>query len=162
MKLYHGGTLEVNKPVILKEQRLLDFGNGFYTISNKKQAENGVLIKQKRKTEKNAIVSVYNFSDTNFRRNLFNIKLFETPTEEWLNFIVDNRRGLLNHSYDIVQGAVANDTLYATLLLYENEILTKSETIIRLKTHKLFDQISFYNKETLTYLKFIYSYSVKN
>ena len=45
MKLYHGGTLEVNKPVILKEQRLLDFGNGFYTISNKKQAENGVLIK---------------------------------------------------------------------------------------------------------------------
>ena len=136
-------------------QRLLDFGNGFYTTTNKKQANNWALIKQKRLGRNtSAIISIYEFDDTLMHSQQFKIKTFEYATEEWLDFVVKNRNGKIDHSYDIVKGPVANDTLYATLLLYENGVLSKSETIIRLKTHKLFDQISFHSQAVLDKLKY--------
>ena len=69
--------------------------------------------------------------------------------------------GLNVHQYDIVIGAVANDTLYSTLLLYETGVLSKIETIRRLKTHKLFDQISFHNQSVLKELQYSENYVVK-
>jgi hypothetical protein len=48
MKLYHGSTIIIEKPIILDSQRLLDFGKGFYTTTNKEQAERWALIKAKR------------------------------------------------------------------------------------------------------------------
>ncbi len=162
MKLYHGSTLVVNKPTIFDTQRLLDFGNGFYTTTNKKQAEDWALIKQKRvNINAHGIVSVYELNYNVKKKEASNIKIFKSASEEWLDFIVSNRKGFNKHSYNIVQGPVANDTLYSTLLLYENNILTKKETIVRLKTHKLFDQISFHNIEILKNLHFIESYTLK-
>ena len=69
--------------------------------------------------------------------------------------------GLIAHNFDIVVGAVANDTLYSTLLLYETGVLSRIETIRRLTTHKLFDQISFHNQLVLKELQFLESYIVK-
>jgi len=153
MKLFHGSTISVKKPIIMDIQRLLDFGNGFYTTTNKKQATNWALIKQKRLGKNaNAIISIYEFNDSLMSSQHFKIKTFNSATEEWLDFVVNNRNGKIDHSYDIVQGPVANDTLYATLLLYENGILSKNETILRLKTHKLFDQISFHSQAVLNEL----------
>ena len=145
MKLFHESTTPVKQPAIFETQRLLDFGNGFYTTSSKIQAENWALIKQKRLgASEQAIVSVYEIEDDLINSKDFKVKIFKGATEEWLDFIVANRREAMTHSYDIVKGAVANDTLYATLLLYESGFLSKEETIVRLKTHKLFDQISFH------------------
>lgn len=66
-----------------------------------------------------------------------------------------------NHYYDVVIGPVANDTLYQTFTLYEAGILTKPETIARLKVHPLFDQVSFHSHKALEHLKFIDAYPVK-
>ena len=90
----------------------------------------------------------------------YQTKIFEKADEQWLDFIVSNRKGNLIHPYDIVKGPVADDTLYTTLLLFETGILSKKETIIRLKTHKLFDQISFHNKEVIKELNFTEAYEV--
>ncbi|MCT4543646.1 MAG: DUF3990 domain-containing protein [Vallitalea sp.] len=38
MNIYHGSDVIVDKPKILKSNRLLDFGIGFYTTTNKEQA----------------------------------------------------------------------------------------------------------------------------
>lgn len=38
MNIYHGSDIVVEKPQILQSNRLLDFGIGFYTTSNKEQA----------------------------------------------------------------------------------------------------------------------------
>ena len=57
-------------------------------------------------------------------------------------------------------GAVANDTLYKTLSLYETGILSKQETIIRLKVHTLYDQLSFHNIGIMNEIKFINSYEI--
>lgn len=38
MTIYHGSTVPVEIPQILKSARMLDFGEGFYTIFNHEQA----------------------------------------------------------------------------------------------------------------------------
>ena len=161
MKLFHGGIQKIDKPLILENQRLLDFGKGFYTTTNKKQAEKWALIKQKRiGTDSKAIVTVFEIEDKIFDNQKYTVKHFRFANEEWLDFIVFNRRENRIHSYDIVKGAVANDTLYATLVLFEAGILSKDETIARLKTNRLYDQISFHNEKILSELKFIEFYEL--
>ena len=150
MKLYHGSTHIVENPIILDIQRMLDFGKGFYTTTSQEQAEKWALIKQKREDNNSkAIVNIYEIDRQLLANNNYNIKIFNQANEEWLDFIVGNRSNNSNHAFDIVKGAVANDTLYRTLSLYESGILTKLETITRLKIHVLFDQISFHNQNVL-------------
>ena len=38
MILYHGSTVIVDKPKVLLSERLVDFGAGFYTTTNREQA----------------------------------------------------------------------------------------------------------------------------
>lgn len=163
MKIYHGSTIIVSNPKIVPSQKLLDFGKGFYTTSNQEQAERWAVIKAKREQNNtNAIVSAYAISDAALSDNKnFKIKRFSSANEEWLDFVFANRTNPKKHIFDAVIGPVANDTLYATLTLYEAGILTKTETIGRLKTHKLFDQISFHTGKILAEIQFIESYPVK-
>jgi hypothetical protein len=160
MKLFHGGIEIVEYPKIFDVQRLLDFGNGFYTTTNINQAESWATIKKKRIGNVKSIVSIYEINDDLIYNPNYQTKIFEKADEQWLDFIVSNRKGNLIHPYDIVKGPVADDTLYTTLLLFETGILSKKETIIRLKTHKLFDQISFHNKEVIKELNFTEAYEV--
>jgi hypothetical protein len=39
MILYHGSNLVVKQPKLIKQNRFLDFGFGFYTTTNRAQAE---------------------------------------------------------------------------------------------------------------------------
>lgn len=39
MILYHGSNVEVREPRILKSDRMLDFGTGFYVTSSFEQAD---------------------------------------------------------------------------------------------------------------------------
>ena len=43
MILYHGSNVEVAEPKIVRAMRTLDFGLGFYTTANRKQAVNFAL-----------------------------------------------------------------------------------------------------------------------
>ncbi len=162
MKLFHGSTIIVERPIILKSQRLLDFGKGFYATTNQNQAERWAVIKKKRFSKNTkSVVSLFQISKELFSNKKYKIKEFSRADEEWLDFIFINRKKDKQHNYDIVIGPVANDTLYATLSLYEAGILTKKETISRLKVHKLYDQISFHNNDVLKELVFFDSYEIK-
>lgn len=50
MLLYHGSTEIIEFPKLIKSDRFLDFGNGFYTTTNLEQAIRWASIK-KRRTE---------------------------------------------------------------------------------------------------------------
>lgn len=162
MQLYHGSVEIIEHPKILNQQRLLDFGKGFYTTTNKEQAERWAAIKQKRtvKTAK-AYVTVYDFNEILLKNEILNVKIFTQADEEWLDFVIYNRSIDSAADYDIIMGPVANDTLYQTLTLYEANILTKPETIARLKVHPLFDQVSFHCNKSLEHLKFKDAYMIK-
>ncbi len=161
MQLYHGSIEIIEKPKILDQQRLLDFGKGFYTTTNKEQAERWAAIKQKRTSRSaKAIITVYELDGNLLNSENLKVKIFTQANEEWLDFVIHNRNIESDTNNDIVIGPVANDTLYQTLILYEAGILTKKETIARLKVHPLFDQLSFNTQKSLEYLKYIRYYEL--
>lgn len=159
LKLYHGGTVVVSKPKLLDFNRKTDFGIGFYTSSSLEQARAWTKIKQNRIGAKDGFVNVYSFDFGNISD--LKVFTFQSATEEWLDFVFNNRKNnKLIHNYDVVLGPVANDTLYQTFLLFENGILNKAETISRLKTYKLVDQVSFHSNKALLNLQFIEAISI--
>jgi len=154
MKLYHGSRFGVENPDLQKCRSATDFGHGFYTTTSFKQAEQWAKIKQRRAKSKTAVVSVFDFDETLLHSSSYKVRHFEKATQEWLEFVIGNRRGTSTHNYDFVMGPVANDALYATILLYEQGVLTANAAIEQLKTHILFDQLSFHTEKALKHLKF--------
>ncbi len=161
MILYHGSIEKIEHPKILEQQRLLDFGKGFYLTSSVEQAERWAIIKMKRTGGKaKGVVNCYRIADDLISNTQLKTKTFNAATEEWLDFVLFNRSSDIPHGFDFVTGPVANDTLYQTLTLFETGILTKPETIARLKAHRLFDQFSFHTPEALACLNFVEAYQV--
>jgi hypothetical protein len=157
MKLYHGSTFAVKQPEIIRGKRLLDFGYGFYTTSHSGQASRWAEIKRERKKEKNSYLNIYEIADDVFQDESIRILEFNGASRPWLEFIIHNRQRGKMHDYDIVRGPVANDTLYQTFALYEAGILSAEETVVRLKPHKLFDQLSFHTEVAIKKLQCIES-----
>jgi hypothetical protein len=155
MIVYHGSTQIVEVPKLITTDRFLDFGFGFYTTTNIEQATRWAIIKQQRTAGATACVNEYHISDNLLTNIDYSVCIFPEANREWLDFITANRRGNTTHTFDIVKGAVADDTIYQTLLLYEAGAYSADETIIRLKVHKLFDQISFHTERALEELQFI-------
>ena len=83
---------------------------------------------------------------------------FAGATPEWLAFVMDNRRNTeFVHDYDIVKGPVADDRVYATLTLFESDVISVEEAISRLKAYVLVDQYLFHTEKALRYLSFMKS-----
>ena len=158
MKLYHGSLVVVEKPLILprKEGLTSDFGIGFYTTTNYEQAERWVKIRKGTNIEQNGFVSEYEVPDDILSLTNLKILKFDSASEEWLDFVISNRRDKnFSHDYDLVYGPVANDRVYATIALYEDDLLDKKETLARLKTYVLIDQVLFHTEKALHFLYFV-------
>ncbi|MDF2854660.1 MAG: hypothetical protein K0Q87_511 [Neobacillus sp.] len=151
MIIYHGSDLIVDKPEILKSNRLLDFGMGFYTTSSKEQASRWAEKVSARNNTDKKIISVYQFDFENAKKELKIIE-FNSADEKWLKFITNNRNGKnIEEKYDIVLGPVADDNVYLTAKLFETGVLGIEEALLRLKVAKLFDQIHFYTNKSLKF-----------
>lgn len=154
MILYHGSNMIVENPRLIEQNRFLDFGYGFYTTTNKAQAESFARKVVARKGGK-PIVNAYEISNK-IDTNGLKIKKFKSPDEEWLDFVCEHRNGTYNkEQYDLIIGAVANDDVYRTLQVYSTGILTKEQAIAALKVKKLFDQYVFATVEAISLLKFV-------
>ena len=155
MIVYHGSTVLVEVPEILTSARKLDFGEGFYTTSNREQAVRWSERVCERRNTKIQIISEYEF-DFKTADKVLKIVSFCEPDEEWLDFISLNRNGSIQPTlYDIAIGPVADDDIYGTVLLYEQGFLDKDAAIKRFKVRKLYDQILFHTDESLKYCRFI-------
>ena len=160
MKLYHGSTVTVKHPNILRGREATDFGKGFYTTTNFEQAKKWALLKRKRERSNKAIVSVYEVHDDILDRD-FSVLKFAGATKEWLEIVVQNRRKKGAGGYDLTMGPVANDQLYATIRLHELGVVTAEAAIEMLKAHKLFNQLSFHTVKAASLLKFVKSVEVQ-
>ena len=60
--LYHGSNMKVDKPMLLKGQRALDFGAGFYLTSSYEQAMKWAKTVTRRRGNGQAIVKTYTTS----------------------------------------------------------------------------------------------------
>ena len=79
---------------------------------------------------------------------------FDSYSEEWLDFILNCRRGKDNTDYDMVIGGVANDKVFNTVELFFDGLIDKTEAIGRLRYEKPNLQIAFRTDKALTYLHF--------
>ena len=160
MKLYHGSTFIVDKPLVSYGRENLDFGKGFYTTSMQDQAEKWV--QRFISLGKKGIINIYNFDDTDILKK-YRYKKFPEYNEEWLDFVLACRNGSKEYlNYDIIEGGIANDKVFNTVELFFTGLIDKSTALQHLKFEKPNNQICFINQEVIDkHLHFESSYEAK-
>jgi hypothetical protein len=151
-ELYHGSFIEVDVPKIIVSNRMLDYGTGFYTTTDKDQAirftEKFTVMGKRR------VINIYEFRNENLQDTL-RVKEFIEPNREWLEYIVANRSGKgVEQDFDIVRGPVANDRVYTVVDFFENGDYSVDEAITRLKAYALTDQVTFKTDVALQRINF--------
>ena len=149
MTVYHGGYQPVSQPEIRIGRNTKDFGPGFYCTIIKEQAQRWA----KRYNTK--VVSIY---DVKFYPSL-NIKEFREMTDEWLDFIVACRTGKA-HTYDIVEGPMADDTIFNYVQAFVDGKITRAAFWELAKFNHPTHQISFHTISALDTLTFMGSEEV--
>lgn len=144
MILYHAGKEKVEFPEVRKMKYTKDFSWGFYCTNNYEQA-----VRWAGRGEGEPIINYYDYESD----EKLSVLKFDSMTDEWLDFIAWCRSGK-THQYDIVEGPMANDTVWN----YVNDFLTgrinrKQFWVLaefRYPTH----QISFHTLSALNCLTF--------
>ena len=155
MILYHGSNLAVLEPKLIRQNRFLDFGFGFYTTTNKAQAISFADKVTKRRKDGKKTVSIYEI-DTEIAFAECSVLKFDSPNEAWLDFVSENRSGTYKgKSYDFIYGPVADDDVYRTFTLYTAGIFTKKQTLEQLKIKKLYNQLVLTTQRALSHLQYI-------
>lgn len=154
MILYHGSNVVVSEPKLIPQNRFLDFGFGFYTTTNKKQAIGFAEKVTKRRKKGNSEISIYEI-DEKLAFSECSLLQFEIPDESWLDFVSLNRAGTYQGPiYDFILGPVANDDVYTTFTLYTSGVLSKEQTLDALKIKRLYNQLVLTSEKALSFLTF--------
>lgn len=143
MELYHASKEIVQYPEIRKAK----YTKNFYCTNNMQQA-----VRWANRGVGDPIINYYDYMSND---NLKILK-FSEISDEWLDFIAECRRGK-THTYDIVEGPMANDTVWN----YVNDFLTgrisrKQFWVLAEFKHPT-HQISFHTLSALDCLSFVKS-----
>ena len=144
MILYHGSNAIVEYPEIRKAKYNKDFYFGFYCTRYQEQAERWATRYGKKR-----YVNQYEYEPN----EKLNYLLFEEMTEEWLDFIVACRQGK-SHKYDIVEGPMADDTIYNYIQNFIDGKISRAAFWELVKFKYPTHQISFHTISALDTLKF--------
>ena len=142
--LYHGSNVVVQNPKILINGHYKDFGYGFYCANLKKQAKRWALTKRGE-----SVVNSYTYMGNSDLK----VCSFEEMTEEWLEFVVNCRRGK-EHEFDIVDGPMAGDQVWDYVEDYMDGSISKEAFWELVKFKYPTHQIVFCTEEALKTLRF--------
>ena len=135
----HGSSQIVEVPAIRITKYNKDFYFGFYCTVIKEQARRWAT----------------RFGEEGYMPNQeLKLLTFEKMTEEWLDFIVACRSGQA-HSYDIVEGPMADDTIYNYVQGFMDGKYSREAFWELAKFKYPTHQISFHTARALTTLKFL-------
>ena len=144
MLLYHGSTVLVEKPEIRATKFNKDFYFGFYCTLMREQADRWAT------RFGDGIVNIYEYTEDSTLKKL----VFPKMTEEWLDFIAACRNGT-PHDYDIVEGPMADDTIYNYVQGFLDGKYSREMFWSLAKFKNPTHQISFHTEDALKTLKFI-------
>ena len=142
--LYHGSNVVVQNPKILINGHYKDFGYGFYCANLKKQAKRWALTKRGE-----SVVNSYTYMGNSDLK----VCSFEDMTEEWLEFVVNCRRGK-EHEFDIVDGPMADYQIWDYVEDYMDGSISKEAFWELVKFKYPTHQIVFCTEEALKTLRF--------
>lgn len=143
--LYHGSREIVEFPEIRRARFNKDFYFGFYCTLFREQAERWAV-----RFDGGGVINEYCYRPD---KNL-NMLVFPGMTEEWLDFIVACRLGKA-HSYDIVEGPMANDTIFNYVQNFVDGKISREAFWALAKFKKPTHQISFHTARALATLTFV-------
>lgn len=144
LTLYHGSTDIVERPLVCIGRKDLDFGPGFYLTPLHEQASQWAKRTMTIRKASQAIVNIYELTPPTD----CNIKRFDAYNKEWLDFIVDSRKGKCPWSgYDIIEGGVADDRVIDAVEAYINGYADVEHTLRQLVYHKPNYQICILNQQ---------------
>ena len=155
--IYHGTIADIDNIDLTAGRGYKDFGKGFYLAYDKAQSI-GIINKNykialKRKYS-NITKNLYAFDTSQNELEKCKVKVFNSADIEWLDFILNCRRGKDNTDYDMVIGGVANDKVFNTVELFFDGLIDKAEAIKRLRYEKPNVQICFRTERALSLLHF--------
>lgn len=152
MILYHGSKEIVKTPEIRIPRYNKDFYFGFYCTLMCEQAKRWAI-----RFTGTGIINEYEF----ILSSELDILKFPEMTEEWLDFIVECRSGK-SHDYDIVEGPMANDTIFNYIQNFIDGKISRSAFWELAKFKKPTHQISFHTERALKTLNFQTAYEVRD
>lgn len=88
-----------------------------------------------------------------------NMISFETTSKQWLEFILNCRR-VIKHNYDIIEGAMTDDTIQDYVEDYVDGKITETAFWKLIKFKYPTHQIVFYREAALSTLEFKGSYTL--
>ena len=144
MTIYHGSQVVVQSPIIRKSGHNKDFGPGFYCTTMEKQA-----IRWAVRFTGEGKISEFVYTPNSSLRKL----TFSAMSEEWLDFIAACRRGI-PHDYDIVEGPMANDTIFNYVQDFADGKISRAAFWELAKFKHPTHQISFNTQAALTTIRF--------
>ena len=157
--VYHGATEVIESPLVTIGRENLDFGKGFYLTDIREQAARWALsVAAKRRLD--AVINVYELGREALMAEA-RCKIFSAYDEEWLNFIVANRRGdTLFEEFDYVEGGVADDRVIDTVNLYIAGLMSVDVALTRLSLYQPSNQICILNQRLID--KYLHYYGTES
>ncbi len=145
MILYHGSKELVEYPEVRRAKFNKDFYFGFYCTKYRAQAE--------RWASRYGHAGYLNRYEYTLDKNL-NYRIFSEMTEEWLDFVIACRSGQ-SHQYDIVEGPMADDTIYNYIQNYLDGKISRAAFWELAKFKHPTHQVSFHTISALDTLRFL-------
>lgn len=152
MKLYHGSNTIIEQIDLTKCRPYKDFGQGFYLTEIKEQAE-----QMARRTSAiyggEPVITTFEFDE--LALGILSVKKFESPCEEWALFVMANRNRKNvqpTHSFDIVIGPVADDTIATLFRNFDDGIIDLQMLVSGLKYKKVTSQYFFHSAKAINFL----------
>lgn len=161
MILYHGSTIAVENPEIIKSEIGRDFGFAFYTTDIRDQAirwakRKAMIASRKKRQNVLPIISAYEWIESSD----LSVKTFNGTSIEWLDMVIQCRSNPnYQHEYDIVIGKIANDNVGETVSYVLQGVMRKEDAINRLKFEKINNQIAFCTERALNCLHYQKSFN---
>ena len=144
MILYHGSSVIVESPEIRITRFHKDFYYGFYTTAFYGQA-----VRWAVRFSGVGYVNSYTYTPD----STLKILSFPKMTEEWLDFIAHCRSGK-SHDYDVVEGPMANDTIYNYVQDFIDGNISRTAFWELAKYKHPTHQISFHTARALETIQF--------
>lgn len=161
MRVYHGATIAIPRPLVNIGRKHLDFGEGFYMTDIPEQA---IFVAQRPiNAGKEHVLNTYEFDIDGAVTEGYRYKHFVAYDSEWLEFVVANRRGEhLWKEYDIVAGGIANDRVFNTIELYVAGLTPMEVALKKLQYEKPNNQICLLRQSLVDdYLHFVEAKQIK-
>lgn len=136
IRLYHGSNTAIEHIDLSRSKRGKDFGQGFYLNANPSQAMEMAIRTSRLMNGGQPTLSCFEFDETKAKKMGLSIKKFSDYSEEWAEFVVMNRKNdsdIPAHSYDIVIGPIADDTVGVQIRRYIMGYLSVAALVEELK-----------------------------